>query len=45
MKIKFNSNDGLSLKNTLRLYNIVIVAISVFDEGNKYYMQVFLNEC
>ena len=40
MKIKFNS-----LNKTLKLYNMVIVVRYVFNETNKYYSQVFLNEC
>ena len=44
MKIKFNSDDGLPLKKTLELYHVVIVARSVFHEGNKDYPQAFLGE-
>ena len=44
MKIKFNSNDDLSLKKTLELRNMIIVAKAVFYEDKKYYPQVFLNE-
>ena len=45
MKIKFHSDDDLPLKKTLERYNVVIVVKSVFDEGNKYNPQVFLDEC
>ena len=45
MKIKFNSDDDLPLKKTLELYNMIIIVRSVFHEGNKYYPQVFLDEC
>ena len=45
MKIKFNSDDELPLKKTLRLYNMIIGVKSVFHEGNKYYPQFFLDEC
>ena len=45
IKIKFNSEDDLSLNKTLKLYIIVIFVRSVFHEGNKYYPQVFLDEC
>ena len=41
MKIKFRSDDDLPLKKTLELHNIVIVVGSVFNEGNKYYPQVY----
>ena len=29
----------------LQLRNMIIVVRSVFDEGNKYYAQVFLHRC
>ena len=45
MKIKFHSDNDLPLKKTLERYNVVIVVKSVFDEGNKYNPQVFLDEC
>ena len=50
IKIKLSSDDGsnddLPLKNMLELYNMVIVVISVFHEGNKYYPQLFwMNVC
>ena len=44
MKIKFNLDDDLSLKKTLKFYNMVIIVRSVFHEGNKYYQQVFLGK-
>ena len=45
MKIKFNSDDNLPLYKTLRLHNLTIIVRSVFQEDNKYYSQVFLDEC
>ena len=45
MKIKFNSDDHLSLNKALELHNIVIVVRAVFHEGNNYYTQVFIDEC
>ena len=45
MKIKFNSDDDLPLKKYLKFCIMVIVARSVFHEGNKYYSQIFLDEC
>ena len=45
MKIKFNSNDNLSLKKILKLLNITRVIKSVFQEDNKYYSQLVLDEC
>ena len=45
MKIKFNSDDNLSLKKMLKLLNITRVIKSVFQEDNKYYSQLVLDEC
>ena len=45
MKIKFNSDDNLPLYKILKLDNITIVIRSVFQEDNKYYPKVFLDEC
>ena len=45
MKIKFHSDYDLPLKKTLKPYDMVIFVRSVFHEGNKYYLQVFLNKC
>ena len=44
IKIKFNSEDNLSLNETLRLHNLTIIVRSVFQEVGKYYPQVFLDE-
>ena len=41
VKIKFNSDDNLPLNKILKLHNIIIVVRSVFQEDNKYYLQVF----
>ena len=45
IKSKFNSDDNLPLKKTLELYNMIIILKYVFQESNKYYPQVFLDEC
>ena len=45
MKIKINSDDDLTPKETLRLHNMAIIIRSVFHEDSKYYPQVFLDEC
>ena len=45
MKIKFNPDNNLPLNKILRLYNLTIIVRSVFQEDNKYYPQVFLDEC
>ena len=44
MKIKSNSDDNFPLSKILKLHNLTIVVRSVFQEGNKYYPQVFLDE-
>ena len=45
MKIKFNSDDNLSLNEILKIHNLTIVVRSVFQEDGKYYPQVYLDEC
>ena len=44
MKRKFNLNGDLPLKETLWLHNMIIVVISAFDEDNKFYQKLFLDE-
>ena len=41
IKIKFNSDDDLSLNKTLGLYNMKIVVKAVFHKDHKYYPHVF----
>ena len=45
MKIQFQSDYDLPLKKTLKHYVMVIFVRSIFHEGNKYYLKVFLDEC
>ena len=45
MKIKFNSDGSLPLNKILKLYMLTVIVRSVFEEDNKYYPQVFLDEC
>ena len=45
MKIKLNLDDDLPIKKMLELHNMTIVVRVVFHEGNKYYPQVFSDEC
>ena len=45
MKIKLNSDDDLPLNKILKLQNLTLIARSVFQENDKYYPQVFLDEC
>ena len=44
MKIKFNSDDDLSLNKPLKFHNMTIIIRSVFEDGGKLYPQVFLND-
>ena len=44
-KIKFNSDNNLPLKKILKLHNLTINVKPVFQEDNKYYQQIFLDEC
>ena len=45
MKIKFNSDDNLSLNKQLKFPRVKIIVRRVFEEDGKYYPQVFLDEC
>ena len=45
MKIKFNSDDELPLNKAIEIISMIIVVKTVFHENNKYYPQVFLDEC
>ena len=45
MKIKFDTDDNLSLNKTLTLHNMTIIIRSVFDEDGKFNPQIYLEEC
>ena len=45
MKIKFNSDDELPVNKTIEIPSMTIVSRAIFLENNKYYPQVFLDEC
>ena len=45
MKIKFNSNDELPPNKMIEIPSMIIVVRAVFHIDNKYYPQVFLDEC
>ena len=45
MKIKFNSDDELPLSKKIEIPTMIIVPRAVFHENNKYYPQVFVDEC
>ena len=44
MKIKFNSDDDLSLNKPLKFHLMTIIIISIFEEDGKLYPQVFLDD-
>ena len=43
MKIKFNSDDNSPLKKPLKFRLMTIIIRSVFEEGSKFYPQLFLH--
>ena len=45
MKIKFNSDDNLSLNKILKLHNLTIIVRSVYEKDGKYYAEGFLDAC
>ena len=45
IKTKFNSDYELPLNKMIKSPSMIIVATAVFHENNKYYRQVFLDEC
>ena len=44
MKIKFNSDDDLSLNKKIEIYKVTIAVRSIFHENHKHCPQVFLDE-
>ena len=44
MKIKFNSDYELPLNKMIEFPDMAIIFKAVFQENNKYYRQVFLDE-
>ena len=45
MRIKFTSDDDSPLNKIPKLQNLTIIVRFVFEEDDKYYPQVFLDEC
>ena len=45
MKIKFDLDHKVPLNKTIKIPLMVIVVRAVFHENNKYYPQVFRDEC
>ena len=44
MKIKFNSDDDLSLNKSVKFHLMTITILSVFEEDGKLYPQVLLDD-
>ena len=45
MKIKFNSDDDLPLNRQLKFPTLAIIIRSIFEEGGKFYPQIYSDEC
>ena len=45
IKIRCYSDDKLTLNKTIKVPVMVLIVRAIFYENNKYYPQVFLNEC
>ena len=45
MKIKFDSDDSFPLNKKIEIPIVAIVVRAVFYENDKYYTQMFLEEC
>ena len=43
MKIKFNSDDDLTLNKQLKFMSLTIIVRSVFEDDGKYYPQFFFS--
>ena len=45
MKIKFNTDDNLPLNKPLKLNLLTIIVRCIFEEGGKFYPQLYLDNC
>ena len=45
MKINFDSDDNLPLNKTTEIPSMITVVRAIFLKNNKYYPQIFLDEC
>ena len=45
MKIKFSSDNNVSLNKILKLHMLTVIVRSLFEEHGRCYPQVFLGEC
>ena len=43
MKIKFDSDDDLPLKNVMKFYDLTVIIRSIFEKDGKYCPQIFLD--
>ena len=45
MKIKFNTDDNIPLNKIIYFLTIIIIIRSVTKKDDKYYPQLFLDDC
>ena len=45
MEMKFDFDDKFPLNKTIEIPSMIIVVRAIFLENNKYYQQIFLDEC
>ena len=45
IKFRFDSDDDLPLIKILKVHNVTIVFRSIFEEDDKYYPQISIDEC
>ena len=45
MKIRFNTDHNLLLNKPLNLHMSTIIVTSVIKEGDKFYPEVYLDQC
>ena len=45
IKIRFVSDYNLLLNKILKLHMLAVIVRSVFEEDDKYYIHIFLDEC
>ena len=44
MKIKFESNDNLPADNIVNMHQVTIIVRSVFNQNDKFYPPLFLDD-
>ena len=45
MKIKFNTDDNMLLNKPLKLNLLTIIVRCIFEEDDKLYPQIYLEDC